>query len=57
MEGAALLGALPSNWRRIFRHLPNRGNYTALMNITTGDVQVEEPRRGPLPAGWRIADH
>lgn len=58
MEGAALLGALPSNWQRISRHLSNRGNsYIAFMNITTGDVQVEEPRRGPLPAGWRIADH
>lgn len=54
IEGVALVWC-PA--QRIFRHLPNRGNYTALMNVTTGDVQVEEPRRGPLPAGWRIADH
>ena len=57
MEGEALLGSLPSNWQRVTRHFPDLGYYDAFTNVKTGVVQVEDPRLGPLPAGWRIADH
>ena len=58
MEGEALLGALPSSWQRVSRYFPDLGTaYGNFMNVQTGVVQVEDPRLGPLPAGWRIADH
>ena len=58
MEGEALLGAVPSNWQLVNRHLPDLDFYCdAFMNVQTGVIQVEDPRLGPLPAGWRIADH
>ena len=58
MEGEALLGALPTDWQRVQRYFPDLGyDYDAFRNVQTGDVQVEDPRLGPLPAGWRIADH
>ena len=58
MEGEALLGALPTNWQRVRRHFPALGCFCkAFINVKTGDVQVEDPRLGPLPAGWRVADH
>lgn len=58
MESEALLGALASNWRCISRHFPDLGGYNqSFINMETGDVQVEDPRLGPLPAGWRVLDH
>lgn len=58
MDGEALLGALPSNWQRVYRHFPDLGqSYDGLMNTQTGYFQIEDPRLGPLPTGWRIADH
>ena len=60
MEGEALLGALPTNWQRVERLFPDidgYGYYDVFMNVQTGDVQAEDPRLGPLPAGWRIAEH
>ena len=58
MEGEALLGALPTNWQRVLRFFPDLGTrYSAFTNVHTGIVQVEDPRLGPLPAGWRISDH
>ena len=58
MESEVLLGALPSNWQRVERRLPDLdGAFDAFMNVQTGDIQVEDPRLGALPAGWRIADH
>ncbi|KAL9127020.1 MAG: hypothetical protein Q9175_007817 [Cornicularia normoerica] len=58
MEGEALLGALPSNVRYAYRYFPDLcRRYDALINIQTGDIQIEDPRLGPLPTGWRIADH
>ena len=58
MEGETLLGTLPTDWQRVRRHFPNLGGrYDAFTNVQTGVVQVEDPRLGPLPAGWRIAHH
>ena len=58
VEGEALLGALPSNWQRVLRFFPDLGtHYSAFTNVHTGVVQVEDPRLGPLPAGWCLLDH
>ena len=58
MESETLLGALPTNWQRVERHFPDLGYfYDVFVNVQTGDVQVEDPRLGPLPRGWRIANH
>ena len=58
MDGAGLIGMLPSNWQRVARYSPDpRGGYDAFLNRDTGIVQVEDPRLGPLPPGWRIANH
>lgn len=58
MEGEVLLGALPTDWQRVERHFPDLGGYSdAFVNVQSGMIKVEDPRLGPLPAGWRIADH
>lgn len=58
MEREALLGALPSNWQLIQRYFPNLGgSYVCYINMETGEVQVEDPRLGPLPVGWHYEDH
>lgn len=58
MDGAGLLGMLPSNWQRVDRYVSNLTYYyDAFINHETGEVQVEDPRLGPLPPGWRIANH
>ena len=58
MEGEALLGALPTDWQHVARQLPDlHPHFDAFMNVQTGVVQVNDPRLGPLPAGWRLADH
>ena len=58
MDGAGLLGQLPSNWQRVDRHDPNSKGYcNAFINRDTGIVELEDPRLGPLPPGWQIANH
>lgn len=57
-DGAGLLGKLPSNWQRVDRYdRDTKGNYDAFVNRDASIVQVEDPRLGPLPLGWRIANH
>ena len=57
MDGAGLLGMLPRNWQRVGRYNPDfEYYYDAFLNRETGVVQTEDPRLGPLPPGWRIAD-
>ncbi|KAI4237629.1 MAG: hypothetical protein LQ349_001719 [Xanthoria aureola] len=58
MAGEALLGELPRNWtlvEKLFRH--HRGYYFVFLDSDTGETHIEDPRRGPLPAGWRIKNH
>ena len=58
MDGEGLLGRLPSNWQCVDRYDPvSKGYLDAFLNRDTGIVQVEDPRLGPLPPGWRIANH
>ena len=57
-DGAGLLGTLLSNWARVDYYDPDlRYYYDAFINHSTGAIQVEDPRLGPLPPGWRIANH
>ena len=58
MDGAAYLGPLPSKWQLVRRYFEKfSGNYAALLDHQTGEFQIEDPRLGPLPAGWYIRSH
>ncbi|KAL2037799.1 hypothetical protein N7G274_009524 [Stereocaulon virgatum] len=58
MDGAALLGPLSSEWRFRARSVSGiDGRWGAFFNAVTGNIQVEDPRLGPLPAGWRVGKH
>ena len=58
MDGAAFLGPLPSKWQLVLRYLEQfSSNYGAFLDHQTGEFQIEDPRIGPLPAGWYISDH
>ena len=58
MEGAAFLGPLSSSWQPVKRYFEEySGAYDAFINHHTGEFHVEDPRLGPLPAGWYIGDH
>ncbi|CAF9937775.1 hypothetical protein IMSHALPRED_000541 [Imshaugia aleurites] len=58
MEGEALLGPLEKMWQCLNRYYAVTGCYwPAFINQETGESQVEDPRLGPLPAGWRICRH
>jgi hypothetical protein len=59
MEGEALLGPLPSPWRRAWR-IDTEGTgqrYHCFISQTDGEIRIEDPRLGPLPPGWRVRDH
>ena len=53
MTGEALLGKFSDNWSCVNKWFPQfqSRNYVFLDN-DTGDIKVEDPRLGPLPAGW-----
>ena len=58
MAGEALLGELPRNWTLVskyFRH--HHSYYYVFLDSDRGETHAEDPRRGPLPAGWRIKNH
>ena len=58
MDGAACLGPLPNRWQLVKRHFEEfSSSYSAFLNHQTGEFQIEDPRLGPLPAGWYISDH
>ena len=58
MEGTACLGLLPSKWQLVSRYFEEYSeNYYAFLDHQTGEFQIEDPRLGPLPAGWYISDH
>ncbi|KAL8847855.1 MAG: hypothetical protein Q9221_007106 [Calogaya cf. arnoldii] len=58
MSGEALLGLLPKGWMLIRKHYPEyHRKYWAFLDGNTGQIQVDDPRLGPLPAGWRLRTH
>ena len=53
MEGEALLGSLPSGWRRGSMHSWQYGrDWPVFVHDETGQLQREDPRLGDLPPGW-----
>lgn len=58
MDGAAVLGSLPEIWEREMKYdSVSRGQWPIFTNGETGRTQIEDPRLGPLSAGWRIGSH
>lgn len=58
MDGAAFVGSLPDTWQSVLRYdSVSRDCFLAIKNLETGRTQIEDPRLGPLPAGWRIGTH
>ncbi|KAL2040278.1 hypothetical protein N7G274_007181 [Stereocaulon virgatum] len=59
MEGEALLGPLPSPWRRAWRLDTDQHGlfHDCFISQADGKIRIEDPRRGPLPPGWRVRDH
>lgn len=53
MTGEAFLGPLPTNWQRIIRYDETTGkHWSAFIDRGRNIWQIEDPRLGPLPAGW-----
>ncbi|KAL8833935.1 MAG: hypothetical protein Q9170_004011 [Blastenia crenularia] len=58
MTGEALLGELPKQWMHVQKLFPEYSlEYGIFLDGNTGQIHVEDPRLGPLPAGWRIGSH
>ena len=57
MNGEGLLGPFPAFWERVdMVHASSTGRWNGFVNRETGETRVEDPRLGPLPPGWRIAE-
>ena len=53
MTGEALLGKLPDNWSFVNKWFPQfQSRHYVFLDSDTGNTQLEDPRLGPLPAGW-----
>ncbi|KAL8995136.1 MAG: hypothetical protein Q9169_005079 [Polycauliona sp. 2 TL-2023] len=58
MAGEALLGELPEHWTHVKKYYPDDFQYVdCYRDGNTGETQLDDPRLGPLPAGWRIKSH
>ena len=58
MAGEALLGELPRNWTPVLEYFQRyRADCLTFLDSDTGETHVQDPRRGALPAGWRIKNH
>lgn len=58
MAGEALLGRLPGCWKLIGKWHPELKRYfNTFLNHDSGETQIEDPRLGSLPIGWRIKSH
>ena len=58
MDGATLLGPLPSMWQNVYRYdAASREYWGGFINHETGESQIEDPRLGPLPTEWRTYSH
>ncbi|KAL8750844.1 MAG: hypothetical protein Q9199_006815 [Rusavskia elegans] len=58
MAGEALLGKLPRNQMLVRKHFPDHRSYfNVFIDSAMGKTHLQDPRLGPLPAGWRIENH
>ncbi|KAL8692679.1 MAG: hypothetical protein Q9218_002352 [Villophora microphyllina] len=54
MDGEALLGPLPSQWKYAAMPKDGYGYHHGFVNRYSGDCLWEDPRLGELPPGWRL---
>jgi hypothetical protein len=57
MTGEAIRGALPANYELIMQSDTRGCIYPAYRHRESGKIQVEDPRLGELPPGWRRVSH
>ncbi len=58
MDGKACLGPLPSKLQPVEHYFEEFSRpFDAFLDHQTGEIQIEDPRLGPLPAGWYIVSH
>ena len=58
MTGEAFLGPLPTNWQRVIRYDETIGeHWDAFIDRGRNIWQTQDPRLGPLPAGWIEEKH
>lgn len=51
-DSVAILGPLPPSWKAVFDSDVDGRHRYLYCNPTTGVYTLEDPRLGPLPAGW-----
>ena len=58
-ECEALPGPLPSSWQRVIKQYAEEARvaFDCFINRAFGETRLDDPRLGPLPPGWRVADH
>ena len=56
MNGEAVLGPLPSDWKRQIRVDIHGLKVPYFKNTKTGETSPEDPRLGPLPSEWERMD-
>ena len=55
MCAEALLGPMSEGWEFVYRHDQNSGRFDrAFIHKPSGRIQLEDPRLGRLPEGWRV---
>ena len=58
MDGVAYLGSLPDKWQKVRRDFQEySGQFISFFDYESGGFQIEDPRLGPLPAGWSVGSH
>ena len=58
MQAESLLGPLPHPWQWVSRYNEELGGpFACLFNKETNQYQLNDPRLGPLPSGWRVRSH
>ena len=56
--GETLLGKFKNSWVRMSRFdEETKAYWPAYFNKRTREIQVDDPRLGPLPEGWKIQEH
>ena len=58
MQAESLLGPLPHPWQCVRRYSEEfERDYQCLFNAENNQYQLDDPRLGPLPNGWRVKSH
>lgn len=57
MDGEALLGTFPGTWDPVWKMSSDGTDWWAYIDRGSGKMQIQDPRLGELPFGWRIENH